>query len=309
MKIQVSFRILLFTSLSYPTIQASSSSSMSDFSLVSSVSVASPIKQPNAIDHAQMLLRKSTISTAERDKAIALLEAKKPLVEIEEARRRFNNHSEDLKELERKKAQSSSNEQICLGDIKKYKSMQDAAKGSHKGPVFQQIGGNESTSGSRAEAILSIISTAQSMLKERVHTGTSHNQACKKIEQLLDQIKRYDNSAKKTSTRAIQDDDDNDDLDEFLDIEVIASERFESDQEAEQRRMVAINAKHLQIGAVLTAIEPLPEMFLAEVVDLGRQIDRVNIDIAYAEESLKNARDDLSQCEELIKRLKSKTLS
>lgn len=307
MKMLWSFSLLLFTSLCGPEIQASSSSSLSEMSCVSSVIVATQIKQPNAVDFAEMLLRKTAITRSERDKAIALLEARKPLAAIEEARRKLARYSENLNELEGHIAKSTSDELMCRRELTSFKIMQDTTKDSYERAVPQQVVGNVRHAAARSFILLNIISTAQEMLIERADDSESDDQKSKKIQQLLYQLNVSERFAQKPATAHVDDNDD-DNVDDFFELGEYAEELFENAQRVEQQRLDSIVVKHRQIGAVLESLAPLPDMIVAEAEYHRRNAERVKSELTYTQERLKKAKDELTLCEELTKRLKSKTV-
>lgn len=287
-----------------------SSSAAAPAVMVSSVIRTTQVKQPNAIDYAHALLKKGTITRAERDKAISLLEAAMPLTLIEESRRTPIKLNEEYKAVNAQAKKSLDVDSYCNDTLKKLLSYRDEFKSEFEATQQKLIklnAQNGHTTSTRTSTLLKVLELTQKMLLHKEPTIKSDDEDGKAIKALLYQLS-VASELPKNGAYGSNDDDGSEDND-FVEIERLADEKFEEAKNVELDRMRCIVAKYQQLCAVIGVMVPLSETLKKEADHHHAKALRVNVDIDNARARYEEAQQVVTTNTELIAQLHKKPLS
>ncbi len=278
--------------------------------MVSSVIRTTPVKQPNPIDYAESLLKRQSISRAERDKAVSLLDASMPLSLIEEARRKPVKLIAELQVLNAQAKKSTEAELFCQATLARLATFRDDF---HK--ECEQISTrvnelslqNGEVPSHRIATIQSIIKIMHTMLLESEPNVTVDDEHIRKIQGLLYQLSLSSNVARNLVDT--NDNDADDSLDDFEQIEKIADERFQQIMDAERARLVCILTKYRLLCNMMETTVPLLNLLATDAQHHRSRAEAVNREIETAQKRHAEAQEILRINEELIQKLQSKTLT
>jgi hypothetical protein len=283
--------------------------------MISSVIRTTQVKQPNAIDFAQSLLKKATITRVERDKAIALLEAAMPLTLIEEARRTPIKLSDEYKAVNAQSKKSLDVDAYCNETLTKLLGFRDEFKGEFEKAQYrltQLNRQNGQATASRTSTLLQVLDVTIKMLLEKEPTIQSDDEQIKAAQRLFYEISVSDQLQKRAVNRNNGDDpnDDNDlQDDDFVEIQRLADEKFQEAKQVEEDRIRCIVTKYQQLCTVIGVMAPLSETLKKEARHHEEKATRVNFDIDNARARHEEAQQVLKTNTALIAQLQKKPLS